>query len=199
MSKKSRERREASNVRRGLNADGSAKEIKTNDAQDGAALLEGNSEQLRREGAVPQKAEPSGDARRRQNIYIWCVVGVSVVLAVFILLRMHMSFSEQLTLELVVNETDITYVDDGIYTASYESSHMSATVSVSIASGRIIDIELDSFTGIDNARAEVVFDSVIFYQMLNVPDEDIGTQPTDMIVLKAIENALVTANQYSEG
>jgi len=195
MSKKSRERREAAIARNPAAVKTISGERSPNTALEESSLLRTNSERMRQEG-VPAKAPSQNRKQQNSRIYFWCVLGISVLLSVFILIRMNLTVNEQLSLQLTVNETDISAVADGTYSGEYTSSHMSAKVSVDIASGRMMDIRLDSFTGIDNVRAEEVFDRVLYYQMLNVPEDDIGSQPTDKIVLKAVEKALVGAMRY---
>lgn len=211
MSQKSRERRAAHRPEPAA-ADGMSRMTGVDALREadkrlaGTAMLSTNSERLRISGGADELYEDHGRRReraleradRKRRVYIWCVIAVSVILSAFLLTKMYMNISEQLVLGLQVSEVDISKVSDGVYTDSYESSHLSATVDVTIVSGRIADVELTAFTGIDNARAEFVCDRVVFYQLLNVPDDDVGTQPTDKIVLKAIENALVSSNAYRE-
>lgn len=152
------------------------------------SLLESNSEtapkQTKKE--APQKNNSAGS----KKLYIIVVLAVSVLLSVFICAKLFKGFSEQLVYELKIEETDLTGYEDGIYEGTYVSSHMAAVVQVTIIEEKITDIVLIQYSNIDPARASEVFDAVIKYQMLNTPDDDIGTQITDIIVLKAIENSV---------
>lgn len=161
------------------------------------SLLDSNSEDIRRGTVrVEKKPLPSREKEKKKNrrlIYILSVVGVSIILACVILPSMLFAVNEMLVFELKINETDITYHEDGVYSATYKNAHMSATVSVTIISGRMYSISLDSYTGIDPARADEVFERVIYYQMLNIPSEDsaeIFSEVTDYIVLEAISLAI---------
>jgi len=164
------------------------------------SLLESNSEDIRSGKIKVDKniktksaKQKNSSKKKKRMIYFVAVVAVSILLACMLIPSMIFTINEMLVYELKINETDITYHEDGIYTATYESSHMSATVSVSIISGKMTAISLDAFNGIDPARANEIFECVIYYQMLNIPSEDkadVFSQPTDYIVLKAVESAI---------
>jgi len=164
------------------------------------SLLDSNSEDIRsgrikvaKKQPVRQASRAKDQKKKKRTIYILAVVAVSILLACILIPSMLLTINEMLVYELKIEETDITYHEDGIYRARYESSHMSAVVSVNIVSGKMISISLEDFTGIDPARAKEVFECVIFYQMLNIPSEDpaeVFSQTTDFVVLKAIEAAL---------
>ncbi|MBQ9994183.1 MAG: hypothetical protein IJP17_05670 [Clostridia bacterium] len=171
--------------------------IPTEEQKDtGYSLLDTNSEELY-DGkkvikAKKEKKSLSDEETKKRNsrIYILSIVAISVLLAVFVISRMVMTINENLVFELSINETDITSFSDAVYSADYETAHMSASVDVTVIDGKMTEIVLTDYTGIDPERAQVVIDSVIEYQMLNTPDDDIGTQTTDIIVLKAIEETL---------
>ena len=162
------------------------------------SLLESNSEDIRSGKIKIEKPAKRVDAakerkKKKRTVYIIAVLAVSILLACMIIPSMLFTINEMLVYELTINETDISDHDDGVYTAAYTSSHMSATVSVTIMSGRMTAITLDDFTGIDVSRANEIFERVIYYQMLNIPSEDsadVFSQSTDYIVLKAIEYAI---------
>lgn len=157
------------------------------------ALLESNSEDIK-SAPVAARQRPVLDPQKTKRIYIAAVVAVSVLLSIFICARLFKGISEQLVYELRIEETDLTGYEDGVYEGSYVSSHMAATVEVTIIDEKITSIVLTEYSSIDPARASEVFSAVIKYQMLNTPDEDIGTQVTDIIVLKAIENSVAVTS-----
>ncbi len=174
---------------------GSHKNSKKHPAEN--SILTTNSEELRPAGQVQAQkvrsvsASGEGERRKKQrSIYLICILAVSLILAGLLIFKASLTVNEQLTLQLTVNETDISDTPDAVYSGIYKSSHLSAAVNVAIEGGLMTDISLERYTGIDPVRANEVIDSVLIYQMLNVPDDDIGTQFTDKIVLKAIENAL---------
>ena len=166
-----------------------------------SSILESNSEELRNSperSRQEEKREISPEDRRKQaerngRLYIWCVIGVSVALAVFIILRGIVTINEQLTGELDIYDVDITGVDDGTYEGSFSSAHMSAGVSVDIVSGRISAIQLDSYSGIDAQRARDVIERIAYYQTVTPPDESIGSEHSDRIVQRAVMDALSQA------
>ena len=49
---------------------------------------------------------------------------------------------------------------------------------------------MDSYTGIDTDRVLPVFDAIIAAQSLETGDDSIGTQPTDKILLLAVQDAV---------
>lgn len=154
------------------------------------SLLESNSETAPAQSAVQKRTETESSKKASKKLYIIFVVAISVLLSIFICAKLFKGFSEQLVYELRIEETDLTGYEDGIYEGTYVSSHLAAVVQVTIIEEKITSIVLTQYSNIDPARASVVFDAVIKYQMLNTPDDDIGTQITDIIVLKAIENSV---------
>lgn len=145
---------------------------------------------------MSKKSESRSAAKREEKrkkrvvIYFVVIIVISIALTALIVSRAVLSINEQLVLELTVNEHDISYAPDGEYFGEYESNHLYACVGLLIEDGKIVYMELMDYYGIDADRVDAVFDAVIEYQMLNVPDEDIGTQPTDKIILKAVEDAI---------
>ncbi len=162
------------------------------------SLLDSNSEDIRTgkvkiEKPAKRRNTQQEQKKKKRTIYIVAVLAVSILLACVIIPSMLLTINEMLVYELRVEETDITDFADSVYSGYYESSHLSATVSVTVTSGKMTTIVLDDFTGIDVERANDIFARVIYYQMLNIPSEDsadVFSQPTDYIVLKAIEKAL---------
>ncbi len=170
------------------------------------SLLDSNSDDIRAGKFKPEKPRKAvkysdREKKRSRRIYLIAVVAVSIILACVILPGMLYAVSESLLYELNFNETDISDFSDAAYSGAYTSDHMSASVTVSVVSGRITGISLDSYTGISPSRAREVFERVVYYQMLNIPEGDsaeIPSEPTDFIVLKAIESAL-SSQKYSGG
>lgn len=160
------------------------------------SLLESNSEDIRSGKIEHKKSRSAGcvtPKKKKRTIYIMAVLAVSILLACVLIPSVIYTINEMLVYELSINETDITDYEDGIYTGTYTSAHMSATVSVTVVSGKMTAISLDSFTGIDTSRANEIFARVVYYQMLNIPSADsadVFSEATDYIVLKAIETAL---------
>lgn len=176
-----------------------------------SSILDSNSEELRRgvsraDGTeaikdvslrerpdISVKKPAKNTQKKGQTAYFLFVVGISVLLAVFIIFRGVLNINEGLTSELKVYETDLTGVADGVYTGKYSTAQMSAEVSVSIGSERISAIHLDKYAGIDPQRAQTVIDTIIRYQQLNAPDDSIGGEHTDKIIQRAVMDALSAA------
>ena len=170
-----------------------------------SSILGSNSEELRKASASRPREEireitpkeRSERAAKNGRLYIWCVIGVSVLLAAFIIVRGVIAVNEQLTGELDIYDIDTTGVADGVYEGSFSTAHMSAVVSVEMSSGSISAIRLDSYSGIDAQRARTVCESIVLYHTVTPPDESIGTEHTDRIVQSAVMDAMSEAVQYT--
>lgn len=162
--------------------------------QEAKSLLDFNSEDVR-SGAV-KAAVPRRENKTRRStadgkrLYFIIVTAVSVVLAAVVLIVASRCAGQGLVLEQEIGEVYLAGAESGEYSGSYEAAGMSAEVSVTVIEGKMTLIELTAFSGIDTSRAKPVFDAVRAAQSLHTDDEDVGTQPTDVILLKAIEDAL---------
>lgn len=154
------------------------------------SIFDYNSDDIR-SGSV---AAPEQQHRERSKygrlIYILVIAGISVLLSVFLISNIVKRVNSGLIMEIQVGDISVVNLEDGQYTGSYSSADMGASVTLDVVSGYIMDISLNSFTGIDVSRAETVFAGVISAQSLDTGDEDIGSTATDKILLKAIENAI---------
>ena len=95
--------------------------------------------------------------------------------------------------EITIGEVDLSTVPDGTYTGSSEAVWVGATVEVTVRDHRITEIKLDHRHGQGEA-AEVITDHVIEAQSLQV-DIISGVTSSSKVILKAIENALLTATE----
>lgn len=148
-----------------------------------------------RSGAVdvPQEADSSAGQRPSATsrwIYIIAVTVISVVLALVLIGRVVDRVNEGLVMELQTGDVVPSEHEDGLYSGKYSTAGMGAAVTVDITGGYIIDISLDGFSDIDTSRAQIVFNAVIAAQSLETGNDDIGSEPTDRILLLAIEDAL---------
>jgi|GEM_PF-1595825 len=139
--------------------------------------------------ALPAEQKKKNRAAGR-IIYIVCVIAASICLAAIFLSTMIDRVNNGLIMELQAGEINPAAMEDGTYQGTHSSGDMSAAVTVEIYSGYIMDISLNSFKGIDTARAQRVFDAVIASQSLDTDGDEIGSEPSDIILLLAIENAL---------
>jgi uncharacterized protein with FMN-binding domain len=89
-------------------------------------------------------------------------------------------------------QIDLTLIDDGIYNGSYSAFPVSAEVSVTIKNHAIVGIDLIKHTNGQGAPAEVIPDMVVKSQSLQV-DSVSGATYSSRVILKAIENALISA------
>lgn len=123
-------------------------------------------------------------------IYVIVVAVISVVLALLLIGSIVDRVNEGLVMELQTGDVVPSDHEDGLYSGKYSTAGMGAAVTVDITAGYIIDISLDGFADIDTSRVQMVFDAVIAAQSLETGNDDIGSEPTDRILLLAIENAL---------
>lgn len=165
--------------------------------KNGTTLFDYNSEDIRsgnmeRPEDVVSEKKPGLLSRR--SVYIIAVAVVSVILAVVMIFAVIDRVNEGLVMELEVGDVIPYTMSDGDYSGTYTSNDLAAAVTVTIESGYITNITLDGFTGIDTARAQRVFEAVIYAQSLITYDEEVGTQPTDVILLLAIRQAMEGGN-----
>jgi uncharacterized protein with FMN-binding domain len=95
--------------------------------------------------------------------------------------------------EITIGEVDLSTVPDGIYTGSSEAVWVGATVEVTVRDHQITEIKLDHRHGQGEA-AEVITDHVLEAQSLQV-DIISGVTSSSKVILKAIENALLSATE----
>lgn len=164
------------------------------------SILDTNSDELRQQHEETSRAERvrewadrKASKNKKSGLNFWFIVIASVVLAAIILLKGITTINQQLAFELAVGEVDIIGVSDGVYSGTYDSGQLAATVDVAIQSGGIHAIRLSSFTGIDKERANEVFEKIVAAQKINVKDGDVGTQYTDKVIQCAVYNALASA------
>lgn len=127
----------------------------------------------------------------KKSLKICAVIAlvIAIPLSVWLISLMKLEGDKYLVEgELLVNEVDTTYIDDGIYYARYDSGSLSATVGVTVSEGKIAEIAIYDYENISIEKAEALFADVIEYQMLNTPDAD--RDYSEIILLKTVEAAL---------
>ncbi len=132
-----------------------------------------------------------GKKEFKKHLKICAVIAlvVAIPLSVWLISLMKLEGDKYLVEgELLVNEVDTTYIDDGIYYARYESGSLSATVGVTVSEGKIAEIAIYDYENISIEKAETLFADVIEYQMLNTPNAD--RDYSEIILLKTVEAAL---------
>lgn len=91
-----------------------------------------------------------------------------------------------------ISEVDLAGLENGVYTGSYKAFPVTAEVRVTINNHRITEIELVEHKNGQGAPAEVIPDRVVEEQTLGV-EEVSGATYSSKVILKAIENALISA------
>ncbi len=128
------------------------------------------------------------------GLYFLLVLLAAISLSVWFIFSAIDRVNEGLIMEVQVGELTPYYLEDGSYPGKYASNDFAAAVTVTVQNRYITNITLDSFKGIDTARAQLVFDAVVRAQSFDFADgSDAGTQPTDRVLMLAIENAIDTA------
>ena len=93
-----------------------------------------------------------------------------------------------------IAQIDLAALEDGTYFGRYSVFPVSAEVNVTVKDHMIAEIELVKHTHGQGTPAEVVPGKVIEAQSLRV-DSVSGATYSSMVILKAIENALLAAGQ----
>ncbi len=89
-----------------------------------------------------------------------------------------------------IQEVDLTVLSDGFYTGTYSVFPIDVVVSVEVKAQKIVNITLDKHVNGQGKPAEVIIDSVISQQSLDV-DTISGATYSSKVILIAIEKALV--------
>lgn len=155
------------------------------------SIFDYNSEDVRAGDVELTEAEKPEKPRfaPSKKMYTIAVAALSVILAVVLIFAVVNRVNKGMIMDLQVGDVLPYAYEDGEYTGSYSANGMGATVTVSVESGFIIDIALNGFDHIDTSRVERVFNAVIYAQSLVTYDGEVGTQPTDIILLLAIQKA----------
>lgn len=121
-------------------------------------------------------------------LVIVAVIGVSA----FGLMSYLESNLEQLT-DMTMSDIDLSVIPDGVYTGSYKMFPVDATVKVTITDHKIAGIELVEHGNGKGQPAEIIPEKVLEAQSLKV-DAVTGATYSSQVILKAIENALLSAD-----
>lgn len=96
---------------------------------------------------------------------------------------------------LVVENIDFTNIDDGVYQGEYYyQDEIGATLRVTVLNGEVTAIEIVEHLYGTGKDAELIIDDVITEQSLQV-DTITGATSSSILMLKAIENALIGGNE----
>ena len=91
--------------------------------------------------------------------------------------------------DIIVNSTDLSNVQDGVYIGQYKSAMVSAKVEVIVKENKIIEIKILQHDCGLGTKAEVIVDEVVNAQTLEV-DTVSGATLSSKVILKAVEDAL---------
>jgi uncharacterized protein with FMN-binding domain len=118
-------------------------------------------------------------------VIIICAVPVSVTRITTNLSRLA---------DLQVQDIDISKIPDGTYTGSYSVFPVAVKVKVTVSKHKISEIEILKHNNGQGAPAEIITERVKAAQSLDV-DIISGATYSSKVILKAIENALNSANK----
>lgn len=95
---------------------------------------------------------------------------------------------------LNISNVDLSKIPDGTYTGSYGVTFVEAEVKVTVKDHKITKIDLVKHKNGKGASAEVITDSVVKAQSLDV-DMVTGATSSSKVILKSIEKALNSATE----
>lgn len=95
---------------------------------------------------------------------------------------------------LVIEEIDLSTIEDGIYSGEYSALPVSAKVKVTVEEHQIKDIELVEHVNGQGSGADIIPAIVVEKQTLQI-DTISGATYSSKVILKAIENALLSASK----
>lgn len=90
---------------------------------------------------------------------------------------------------LVINDIDLTNVDDGLYIGKVNAGVINVKVAVDVKENRIINLEILKHTNGQGDKANKIVDDIKNSQTLMV-DNITGATLSSKVIKKAIENAL---------
>ena len=117
---------------------------------------------------------------------------VFVVILVFVGIYLYLSNSLDQLVTMGVEDIDISTLKDGTYIGEYSVVPVSATVEVKILNSEINDIIILDHGNGQGKPAEVIIETVINEQSLEV-DSISGATYSSRVIIKAIEEALKQA------
>ncbi|MEA4896917.1 MAG: FMN-binding protein [Christensenellaceae bacterium] len=133
--------------------------------------------------------------KKKRKIVLWVIL--LVVAGGFFTVKgilAHVEANLAALKSVAIAQTDLAALKDGTYFGSYSVFPVSAEVNVTVKDHMITGIELVKHTHGQGAPAEVIPGKVVEAQSLRV-DSVSGATYSSMVILKAIENALLAAGQ----
>ena len=118
-------------------------------------------------------------------LIIVIVIGVAFTLTKK---KSEKNFKELMAMPVQV--VDLTTLSDGSYKGAYSVFPVDVEVTVEVSAQKIVDVTIDKHINGQGKPAEVIIDSVIREQSLDV-DMVSGATYSSKVIIKAIEDALV--------
>lgn len=91
---------------------------------------------------------------------------------------------------ITIASIDLSQIPDGVYDGKYDVGYISAKVEVGVANGAIKTINLIEHQNERGSSAEVITDTIIKEQKIDV-DTVSGATNSSLVIKKAVENALL--------
>lgn len=132
--------------------------------------------------------------KRRWRMAIAVVIVLIVIIAALSGTKANIEVSLAKLTDTTIPDMDMSNIGDGTYNGSYKVFPVAAEVKVTVQDHRITAIELVKHSNGQGAAAEVIPDRVVETQSLQV-DTVSGATYSSKVILKAIENALKSANK----
>lgn len=131
--------------------------------------------------------------KKRTKIILAVIAGIIICIGVVGYIVMS-SIQKDLDylVDMEIEYVDLTAVEDGVYSGSYEAFPVSAEVKVTVESHKIKEIQIISHNNGQGAPAEAIVDEVVDKGTLQV-DVISGATYSSKVLLKAVENALKIA------
>jgi uncharacterized protein with FMN-binding domain len=124
------------------------------------------------------------------------VVGAAVIvgLAVLFIYLNNVRIYKEKVANTYISDIDIREIPDGTYTGDYDVGLICAEVEVTVRDGNITGINLLKHENGRGSAAESIISDIINKQSLDV-DAVSGATNSSKVIRKAVENALLKANQ----
>ena len=133
---------------------------------------------------------------KRKRIVIISIVLLALFAAALFMRGMYVSIEANLKAlsGMAIAQIDFNQVANGTFTGSYTVFPVSAKVSVTVKDHKVTAIELLEHKNGQGTKAEAIPDRVLSAQSLQV-DSVAGATYSSKVILKAIENALLTGSR----
>ena len=132
--------------------------------------------------------------KSRRRVVLAVVIALAAIVTAVFGFKSYTEASLVKLVETSIPDVDLSKIADGVYKGSHKVFPVEAEVRVTIENHKIIGIELVKHFNGQGTAAEVIPDRVTEAQSLKV-DIVSGATYSSKVILKAIENALQSANR----